>query len=191
MRILEQDRETYREIWGVESYAALSPGELLVPVFRDMAQPRPGAMILDAGCGSGKGALALEAAGFAVRLCDLTDAGLLPEAAHLPFAEACLWHDLRPALGGPFVHYAYCCDVLEHIPTALTMLVVHQLLAVCTSGVFLSISFEEDILGAWVGQVLHRTTQNFVWWRDHLDAVAEIVEARDLLNMGTFLIRRR
>jgi hypothetical protein len=31
----------------------------------------------------------------------------------------------------------------------------------------------------------------FVWWRDQLATVGELVEARDLLHAGAFLVRAR
>jgi predicted RNA methylase len=76
MTTRQHERETYEAMWAVTAYAAHSPGETYLPMFLDMAKPGRGATILDAGCGSGKGGLALRAAGFDVRLCDLTVAGM-------------------------------------------------------------------------------------------------------------------
>jgi SAM-dependent methyltransferase len=157
-----------------------------------MATPARGETILDAGCGSGKGALALQAAGFTLRLCDLTADGLVPEAQSIPFDTVCLWHDLSLQLryveGGAF-DWVYCCDVLEHIDEALTMLVIARLLAVTRRGLFLSIATVPDAHGVWIGETLHHTVKPFIWWRDHLREVCELVEARDLLTAAVFLVR--
>lgn len=182
-------KELYASVWGVETYGAFSPGEQNLPLFLDMSQTSMRMSVLDAGCGSGKGALALKAAGFtAISLCDITDAGLLPEVRVFPFTEVCLWQDLRRPLGG-FVDWVYCCDVLEHLPTAFTMLAVSRLLEVARCGVFLSITFATDAFGVWVGEPLHQTVQSFTWWKTHLEELGELVEARDLLISGVFLLK--
>lgn len=186
------ERAKYEEMWALPGYATYSPGVTYLPLFLDMAKTSRGETILDAGCGSGKGALALQAAGFEVRLCDLTADGLVAEASAMPFDIACLWHDLAPQLryvqGGAF-DWVYCCDVLEHIDEALTMLVITRLLAVARRGVFLSIATVPDAHGVWIGDTLHQTVKPFWWWRDHLREVGQLVEARDLLTAAVFLVR--
>lgn len=199
MTLLEQERATYEDMWAVSSYATHSPGQQMVPVFLDMAKPAITRdlglgdvatpyveRVLDAGCGSGKGALALEQAGFRVELCDLTPAGLLPEVQHLRFTETVLWDNVVAKTGRH--DWVYCCDVLEHIPTPFTMLVVSRLLAVAKRGVFLTISTQPDAFGAWVGKPLHQTVQSFVAWRDQLGALATMTEARDCLTFGAYLL---
>ena len=188
MSLITSERNTYEEMWGVESYAAHSPGEMFVPVFLDMVPPTimTKSSILDAGCGSGKGAIALEKAGFAVKCCDLTSAGLIPEASHLPFVETNLWDNLTKKVG--FTDWVYCCDVLEHIPTEFTMLTVSRLLDVARKGLFLSISLVPDQNGVWVGRPLHLTVQPFVWWRDNLSTLGTVVEGRDLITSAAFLV---
>lgn len=192
--ITEKERTLYETAWSVSAYADHSPGEQMLPVFLDMLGPDPrpswhAASVLDAGCGAGKGALALAAAGFSVTCCDITRTGLLPEAASFPFHEAVLWSDLRPVVG--FKDYVYCCDVLEHIPQALTMLVISRLLEVSRKGVFLSISLVPDVFGAWVGQPLHQTVQPFTWWRDLLGEMGRVRESRDLLVNGCYFVEPR
>jgi SAM-dependent methyltransferase len=193
--LIAQERATYAEMWAVDEYAAFSPGETYVPMFLDMAgisegQAWPGS-VLDAGCGAGKGALALAQRGFRVTLCDLTDAGLLPDvrgALTLPFHQAVLWHDLRPVVGQWF-DYVYCCDVLEHVPPQFTMLVIHRLLQVARKGVFLSISLMPDGFGPWVGKSLHQSVQTFPQWKQQIEAIATVQEARDCLHTGVFYLR--
>ena len=196
MSLIETERQTYEAIWGLDAYATTSPGADMLPLFEDMI-PRLGARarfrtatVLDAGTGSGKGALALQARGFAVTACDLTDSGLIDEArAACPFHQVVLWEDLRRQVGRH--DYVYCCDVLEHIPPHFTMLVISRLLEAARLGVFLSISLVPDAFGAWVGKPLHQTVQSFTQWRDQLDTVGEVVEARDLLITGVYLVKPR
>lgn len=189
--VTARERERYEEVWNaVTEYGQNSPGEGLVELFLPLIGEAP-QTILDAGCGSGKAGVALAARGHRVTLCDLTDAGLTPEAQALPFHEACLWQPLRPVLRQGQFDWVLCCDVLEHIPTALTMLVVDQLLRLTTRGLLLSVSLVADVYGAWVGQTLHHTVQSFTWWRDLLAEVGEVVEARDLITDAVFVMRPR
>jgi len=187
--LLDTERQTYRDAWAIPAYAQHSPGERCVPLFLDMTQTTMRSSVLDAGCGAGKGALALQAAGFArVTLCDLTREALTTEAQALPFVEVTLW-DAHLVRTVGFHDWVYCADVLEHIPTALTMLVVARLLEVARRGVFLSVSLQPDVMGYWVGKPLHQTVQPFVWWRDHLNAIGSVVEGRDLMNSAAFLVK--
>jgi len=190
LSVTEKERDTYVSMWALPAYNDNSPGERMLPLFIDMAQPQHGASVLDAGCGGGKGALALAAAGFNVLMCDLTDAGLLPEAKRLPFFTTALWSPLRARVSMPN-DYVYCCDVLEHIPPTFTMLVISRLLDVADKGVFLSISLMPDNFGVWIGKPLHQTVQSFQQWKEQLHAVGRVIEARDLLHMGVFLVERR
>lgn len=195
MSIQAQQRSTYETMWGFEQYAAFAPGERHVDLFLEMVGDVPdltACSVLDAGCGSGKGALALRARGFQVRMCDLTREGLVPEAARaIPFTEAALWQDLTWRFGflrGGAFDYVYCCDVLEHVPPEFTMLVLARLLAVTRRALFLTIALAPDNFGAFVGAPLHQTVQSFTWWRDHLAELARVIECRDLANQGVYLV---
>jgi 2-polyprenyl-3-methyl-5-hydroxy-6-metoxy-1,4-benzoquinol methylase len=194
MSLVAQERATYETMWLVADYAKTSPGGQLVPAFLEMSGAKPRQTVLDAGCGSGKGAIALRDAGFKVTMCDLTPGGLLPDAADLPFYEACLWDDLRTIggyrLGGKF-DWVYCCDVLEHIPTPFVMLAVSRLLQVARNGVFLSIALQGDNFGVWVGKPLHQTVYGFVQWRDLLNTIGHVKECRDMLMNGVYLVEPR
>lgn len=185
MNLLQDEQETYRDMWAVGSYGDHSPGEMYLPVFLDMIGDPPRTSILDAGCGSGKGMLALQKAGFDYVVgYDITRDGLIPEAQSFDVVEGCLWDDLP--IG--YFNYTYCCDVLEHIPTQYTMLVVARLLAHTNNSAFFSVSFQPDVMGAWVGKALHQTVKPFVWWRDSLTAVGNVIESRDMLHSGCFLV---
>lgn len=189
--IRQIERETYEQMWAVPAYADLSPGEVCLPVFLDLVKGARGS-VLDAGTGSGRGALALQKAGFDVRLCDLTADGLLPAARALPFYPVVLWDDLTTRIGylrGGKVDYVYCCDVLEHIPPAFTMLVIRRLLDVTRRGLFLSITLQPDQFGVWVGKPLHQSVQAFGWWRDAIAEIGTLVECRDLLSSGIYWVQ--
>lgn len=189
--ITQAERDLYTDVWGgVDQYREVSPGRQYLPLFLQMVGDQRGT-VLDAGCGAGEGARALAEAGFTPFLCDLTDEGLTPEARAFPFREACLWHPLRPQLRQGRFDWAYCCDVLEHVPMQFTLLAVEQLLRVVDRAVFLSIALVPDSLGVLVGKRLHQTVQPFTWWRDSLREIGVVEEARDLIQAGIFLVRPR
>jgi SAM-dependent methyltransferase len=194
-RILSTERSLYEDIWSsVPTYADFAPGESYLPIFLEMVGAGQGRTVLDVGTGSGKGALALQQAGFLVRTCDVTDAGLVLGAKLLPFQQACAWHDLS-TITRDFGHagrtkaaFVYCCDVLEHIPPQFTMLAIDQMLRVCREGLFLTVSLVPDHFGVWVGSSLHQTVESFVWWRDSLKELGTVEEARDLVGEAVFFV---
>jgi SAM-dependent methyltransferase len=195
MNLIERERDTYGEIFTHEAYANHSPGEDHAHRLAEMAgiksYERSRTTVLDAGTGSGKGALALKALGYEVRACDFVD-GRVPEASEIPFRLiTSLWDELLPQVGylfGGKADYVYCCDVLEHIPPEFTMLTVRRLLDVARYGVFLSISFVPDHFGVWVGKPLHQTVQPYVWWKENIATLGTIIESRDLMDSGLFLV---
>lgn len=188
MSLLARETATYTDVWqAVDTYGNHAPGEHYLPVFLSIVGSERG-HVLDAGTGSGKGALALEKAGFRVTLCDMTDAGLVPDARRLPFRTASLWHPLRPLLPSGSVDWVYCTDVLEHIPPQFTMLCVDQMLRVARRGAFLSVSLVPDSYGVFVGTPLHQTVQPYTWWQDSLGELGAVTDARDMGASATFYV---
>tara|TARA_R110000868_G_scaffold78701_18_gene224264 strand:- start:663 stop:1259 length:597 start_codon:yes stop_codon:yes gene_type:complete len=189
--ILSTERATYEQAFSVDAYSAYSPGEKYVPAFLAMAGLRQDDVgltkVLDAGCGSGKGGLALRKAGCAVTLCDFVDERSPEVRDHhaLPFHQIeTLW---SPIPLGTF-DYVYCTDVLEHVPPEFTMLTIARMLEVSRQGVFLSIALVPDGFGVWIGKSLHQTVRGFTWWRDNIATLGRIVECRDLLQTGLFYV---
>lgn len=191
----EAERALYEEVFGLPAYSDCSPGEHHATVFASMALHR--GSVLDAGCGSGKGMVALHQQGYSPFGCDVTLSGVIPEARGFPAVEASLWHDLFPVAYLAYAagviqppaqkfNYVYCCDVLEHVPPVFTMLVVRNLLAVAEHGVFLSIAFTPDEFGVWFGQSLHRTVRRYDEWLHDLQELGSVLDARDLGHYGLF-----
>lgn len=190
------ERARYEDVWGaLDAYGDDSPGEWYAPVFLEHVSA-PG-LVLDAGCGSGKGAVALARAGFEVVMTDLTADGLGDEAralmaggGPLRFREGCLWRPMRGQIGVGAVDAVFCCDVLEHLPTQFTMLAVDQMLALARRGVFLSIALGRDSASEWIGEALHLTVQPFRWWLDSLRELGRVEDARDLMKTGLYWVTR-
>lgn len=182
------ERATYAEMWQVPAYRSHSPGAMYAPLFLSMSRAKPGDTVLDAGCGAGAGARALQTLGLDVRCCDITDEGMAGEdfEVPLPFQQVVLWDDVVNATGP--TDWVYCCDVMEHLPKEYSMLVIYQLLRVAQKGAFFSISLQPDAMGAWVGKPLHQTVEGFTWWRDRFRELGTVHECRDLLGMGLYLV---
>lgn len=187
MHLTHRETAVYEEALSLPHYGDYSPGEHYADLFATLA--RPLGRVIDAGCGTGKGMLALHARGFDVVGCDLTDAGLVPEVGVLGLpvhTGVALWRPL-PVRGA----YVYCTDVLEHIPPSLTMLVVARLLEAASVGVFLSISLVPDRMGVWVGQALHLSVRRYDEWLADLREIAHVLDARDLGTDATFYLEPR
>lgn len=183
------ERATYEEMWGFVPYSEHSPGEQWAGAFAQMSGNTMRGSVLDAGCGGGKGAIALHEWGFAVTMADLTDVGLEEGARQFPFHRIPLWGNLKREFG--FVDWVYCADVLEHIPTEWTMLAVSRMLEVARRGCFFSIAFVPDQFGAVIGTPLHQTVQSFSWWKARLNEIGHVTDARDLLECGLFLVESK
>lgn len=194
MTLTEQETQTYSDALALPHYGDFSPGERYADLFASLATP--GATVLDAGCGTGKGMIALAARGFQVTGCDLTASGLVAEAKQFLIHEGVsLWRPLPMRNPGgawrrhqmPY-DYVYCTDVLEHIPPQFTMLVITRLLAAASRGVFLSISLVPDSFGVWVGHSLHQTVRRYDEWLRDLRELATVTDARDLGVTGTYFL---
>lgn len=179
--IAAHERAKYTAAWGRDQYREVSPGAAMVPIFRRMTRAEPPAKIIDFGAGAGAASRALKDIGFNVRAFDLVDAGWQHDDIHL--YTGILWRGL-PLDGCDF---GYCCDVLEHIPTQFVGTVVANMLEI-SSRLFLSISFQQDVHGDALRDRLHLTVKPFAWWRDTLAELGTVLDARDLIGEGVFLV---
>jgi SAM-dependent methyltransferase len=178
------ERDKYNDIWSVPDYVrAESPGVLNVERFLKIVKPKPGYSVVDLGCGSGQAGLMLRDAKLHVTWLDITDAALLPDVPRECFIEAPLWQ-----VSG-HRDYGFCVDVMEHIPTEYVMLTLDRIVRVCATS-FFSIALRPDVFGQIIGQPLHLTVRDFIWWRDRLAAIGKLVDARDLCGDGLFVCNR-
>jgi SAM-dependent methyltransferase len=187
MNLVERETDRYEElINGMPEYLETSRGELYAELFMEMSGAKAGQSVLDAGCCSGKGAIALAKLGLEPTLQDITDVGVLPEAKGFQFIKAPVW-DESPF--GTLTRYdwIYCTDVMEHIQTEFVMLTLVRLCARARKGVFFSIDLVPDQFGIYVGSPLHVTVQPYVWWRDRLQDITKLRDRRDFLTQGIFL----
>jgi len=161
------EKDIYKTMWSKPEYRTVAPGEHCAMDFLAQAQPKKGETVLDLGCGTGRGSLALAFFG-----------GL--NVTMLDFADDCVDEDIRPRLETQshalrFVEhdltqpltqsatYGFCTDVLEHIPTEDVDKVIDNCLAACKH-VFFQISTVDDVMGGMIGHPLHLTVKPYEWW---------------------------
>lgn len=184
--VAKAERDKYAKIWANPDYRTYSPGEWILPWFLMTIKPRAGSSFIDCGAGTGRAALTLHEMGYDVTPIDIVDTALDPEAA------AALGNKLRIGalwdMNLPYSDYAICTDVMEHIPPELVMKTLRNIVGSVAIGAFFYICFNEDHFGSTVEEELHLTVKPFTWWRDRLNEVGTLVEARDLINNGFFWV---
>ena len=177
------EQEKYEAMWKHPSYRAFSPGAHSVSKFMEVANPKPGESIRDLGCGSGRVGVAFAEAGMQVTQYDFAANCRDPEI-DLPFVQ----HDLMQIVPGLPADWAYCCDMLEHIPTADVPRVLRHVV-IAGKKTFLQISCTEDHCGEMIGEELHLTVQPYEWWKDKLEAFqCEILWSEDKGTQCSFLV---
>lgn len=168
------EQEKYQAMWAQDGYRAHSPGEECASLFLNLATPKPESLIYDFGCGTGRAGRRI---------------GWHCRVVMFDFAENCLDAEIKEALDDRFVFqpydlvkssvvepkadYAYCTDVLEHIPPADVDAALNN---VCGSAkkAFLQISLVPDNMGVLIGQPLHLSVHSFDWWKDKLQQYGTI-----------------
>lgn len=166
------EQSKYDRLWAQHpEYRHSAPGEHLVGVFSSMAEIKPHHHVIDFGCGTGRGALAIARRTGA-------------KVTALDFSESSLDEHVREALGGNLTFeqrdltqplcldrpadYGYCTDVMEHIPPEQVEAVLANIVT-SARRVFLCISTVPDRMGALIGEDLHLTVRPAEWWRAVLE----------------------
>lgn len=158
------ERDKYLKMWQIDAYRKYSPGEVTASVFLDQMKPIAPGPVIDFGCGTGRGGLALSKAGLDVTLVDFVSSSRDHEALHLPFLE---WDLTQPCpLRAP---YGYCCDVMEHIPEADALKVMQNIME-SVDKCFFQIATVPDSFGAMIGQDLHVNVKPWHWWVSLVEA---------------------
>jgi len=180
----DSETDKYERAVDIPRYHVTSPGHDLIHTFAKISGCRSGETLIDFGCGPGKASRDLASEyGLKVSMFDLTPDALVDDCKHLPFYKGSLWRDLP----GP-AKYGYCCDVMEHLPEEFCLLAIKNMLEQCEY-VFMNISNVPENFGPSVGEIFHLTVQSYVWWRDHLREICEVIEARDLLLSTIFYVK--
>lgn len=173
------ERDKYVRLWqDVPDYRAVAPGEHMASTFLQQARPERDAECIDFGCGTGRGALMLALfGGLRVHMLDFADNCLDPDVAAActsqPQRISFRMHDLTE-MPPENAAYGYCCDVMEHIPTADVRKVLGNIMA-SAQHVFFGISTVPDVMGKRIGQDLHLTVRPMAWWIKQITDLGAIV----------------
>lgn len=153
------EEEKYSLMWNQPEYRVIAPGEQVAHKFVEVANPS--GKVIDFGCGTGRGSLAIQKlTNCELLLIDFTANSRDEAAQSLPFVQADLSKPI-PASGD----YGYCTDVLEHIPPKQVDDVLKNIMA-ATPKTFFQISLVPDSLGGLIGRPLHLSVHPFAWWSD-------------------------
>ena len=155
-----REKAKYQEIWTHDAYRKDAPGESFVYRAVKALHMYEGDTVIDYGCGTGRGAKRFQDFGMQVTGVDFAPNALETE---IPFIESCLW-DL-PDIESDF---AYCTDVMEHIPPEKVPDVIEGIAKRTSRGAFFNIATREDNLGRLIGRKLHMTVMTAEAWRQVL-----------------------
>lgn len=151
------EQAKYEIMWTQSEYRIVAPGEMVAGRFVQIC--RPEGKVLDIGCGTGRGSMVIEKlTECELLLIDFTANSRDPQAMRLPFLQCDITKDI-PAKG----HYAFCTDVMEHIPPADVDAAIQNVMKAAPRA-FFQISLVDDALGGLIGQPLHLSVYPFAWW---------------------------
>lgn len=175
--------EKYRRMWAIQGYRNYAPGEECAETFLRVVKPE--GLVIDFGCGTGRGALKIKEAGCDVFLVDFADNCRDPAAQELPFMVADLTKPLTLR-----ARFGYCTDVMEHIPPVDVRTVVANVMG-CVDEAFFQIATVPDFAGACINQDLHLTVQPSGWWKQLFEDMGYSVPWNEVQETtATFVVRR-
>lgn len=158
------EREKYETMWTMSEYRLCSPGEHAAEDFVRVARPKRTDVVADLGCGTGRGGEAVK------KLSGCT-------IYSVDFAANCRNDGQPPNLvcdlskiSSQIADYAYCTDVLEHIPPARLVDTVNGIMK-SAPRVFLQISTTEDTCGDLIGQTLHMNVCDSASWLEFMQQI--------------------
>lgn len=181
------ERDKYAKMWQIDAYRRMSPGELIAGKFLAEMTIDGIGPVIDFGCGTGRGGLALAKSGLEVILTDFVSNCRDQEALDLPFLE---WDLTLPCpLRAP---YGYCTDVLEHIPPDDVEKVISNIMSSAET-VFFQISTVDDDFGKlFLNQPLHLSVHPHDWWLGLFDTLGhEVSNSINNENASIFIVSRK
>lgn len=176
------EAEKYAKMWQFDGYRETAPGELCAEMFLEVV--RPDGLVIDFGCGTGRGALKISQI-VPVLLLDFVENSRDEEALSLPFELA----DLTKPIPH-YSRYGYCTDVMEHIPPEDVVAVIRNVMN-SSETVFFQISTIPDTCGTEIGQDLHLTVRPHTWWHDLFTSLGHQITWDKCLDIASMFVVKR
>jgi hypothetical protein len=154
----EREQAKYEKVWRNRNYRKTSPGERSCMDFEEWSGKS--GSVADLGCGTGRAAIRL-GTWHAMTLVDHAENCRDRAAERFPFYQQCLWE-----LDIPHHDYAFCCDVMEHIPEEKVDEVLDRI-AACADKAYLRIFLMPDN-GKFIDEPLHLTVKPMEWWEEKI-----------------------
>ena len=192
--LLKAEQLKYASVWGHPSgrYRKFSPGAFEATAacdwFFDQFPGHVNASVTDYGCGAGA-AIPFLAMNFdhvsAVDIVDVTGAG---PRSKVSFHKAPLW-DLPNSLWRS--DFAFCCDVLEHIPQEKLNLSIAAIANKTKLAGWIRVGTLPDNLGReLIGASLHLTVEGHDWWKSKLQSFFRSVQTIEAgQGFATFAVK--
>lgn len=168
--LADLEREKYEKVWTFPKYRDWSPGESLVCDAVMSLNMKPGESVIDYGCGTGRALKLFQE--MDIKVTGIDHAANCLET-DVPFIQSCLW-DL-PDIESD---YAFCTDVMEHIPEEKVSDVLNGIKERCRAAYF-QICLTKDGFGPLIlGEPLHLTVQPVEWWAQKMPWAKKTIHAK-------------
>jgi len=167
--IKETERTKYETVWADRGYAAQADGDPVVDLAFNIMGCVHGESLIDWGCGCGRPAAKFQRLGLSVVGFDIAY-NCMDKDVGVPLLIRCLW-DLPN--DGVAADYAFCTDVLEHIPPEKLGLVIANMRARTHKAAFIQVCTVLDTSGPKMSppQRLHLSVFPTSVWEQKLLAV--------------------
>jgi 2-polyprenyl-3-methyl-5-hydroxy-6-metoxy-1,4-benzoquinol methylase len=185
---VEAEREKYEAMWKHDAYRKEAPGAAFVDDAFELLGMQSGESLTDYGSGTGRASFAFhEHKVMNVTAVDFADNAFeyATGPGYINFVHACLW-DL-PEIESD---WAYCTDVMEHIPTEKVDAVIDGIAKRTRKGAYFNVATRPDNLGALIGRKLHMTVMPGIGWQTILSKYFAHVEMREREGEATFICKR-
>lgn len=177
----KEEGRKYRRVWADERYRVNSPAERSGAKRFIKAFPEASGTVTDYGCGTGRAAKLFLKAGLDVVPVDIASNALDDDMREMigdKFVKACLWN-LPSAVGAS--EYAFCCDVLEHLPEDKIDFALAHISARCKVGGLIQVYTKPENFGQLIGyDNLHLTVKDAGWWLEKIGAAFEVLDQKEL-----------
>ena len=177
--------QKYQAMWQTPLYREIAPGEAFAPHFIEIADPKLTDVIVDFGCGTGRGGQKIaDLTRCEVQLVDFAD-NCRDKGNNLPFTVA----DLTKPIG-VIGNIGYCTDVMEHIPPEDVPDVIRNIMD-CVDSCYFKIALFDDSMGKLIGHPLHLSVFPSEWWQSKFseyDIKYEHSDKGDACPYATFYV---